>query len=72
MKTTAPKLAVDQVYELEGGILKASSGGDFPKDLQQAYDLKRENRKYPVYSSCGTRCHTLLRLSQNYSAVHTA
>lgn len=40
LKTTTSKLAVDHVYELKGGILKASSGGDLTRDLQQAYDLK--------------------------------
>ena len=59
LKTAAPKLAVDQVYESKGGILKATSGGDLPRGLQQAYDLKRANREElsvcPVYSSCGTR-----------------
>ena len=40
LKTAAPKLAVDQVYESKGGILKAKSGGDLPRDLPQAYDLK--------------------------------
>ena len=59
LKTAAPKLAVDQVYKSKGGILKATSGGDLPRGLQQAYDLKRANREElsvcPVYSSCGTR-----------------
>ena len=51
-----PKYAIDEVLSKKGGVLRAQSAGDIPRDRTQAYNM---HRKHKQQKSLGINCSSV-------------
>lgn len=63
-----PKAAIDVVYTEKGGIMKAASVGQLPRNYQQVSNLRRDvaaKPNLPLCSAKGTRDPLFMVMEQN-------
>lgn len=54
-----PKYAIDEVLSKKGGMLRAQSAGDIPRDRTQAYNMHRKLKQQKILNSLGHNCTSL-------------